>query len=163
MKKINKIIVEGPDCSGKSTVVERIKNMLRWDSKSLHHFEGNQFDRYSKEYVLGKNIVFDRGHFSEIVYSILWRGGSPFSEKEEKILNELCGINTLVIFVCPELETIRKRHCDRKFEQQIQLKELEQSREIFIKTLQKFNVLFYESKDYEELNKLLKDVWEIVK
>ena len=58
MNKITKIIIEGPDCSGKSTVVERIKNMLRWDSKSLHHQPGNQFKRYLKEYALNDNIVF---------------------------------------------------------------------------------------------------------
>ena len=71
--KISKIIVEGPDCSGKSTVVERIKNMLCWDSKSLHHKEGNQFLRYLREYVLNENVVFDRAHFSEEAYSHLWR------------------------------------------------------------------------------------------
>ena len=70
MSKIIRIIVEGPDCSGKSTLVNRTKNDLRWDSKSLHHKEGNQFLRYLKEYAFSEQIVLDRSHFSEEVYSI---------------------------------------------------------------------------------------------
>ena len=81
-----RIIVEGPDCSGKSTVVHRIKNALRWDSKSLHHKGGDQFSRYLREYANNDCIVFDRSHFSEIVYSKLWRNGSPFTEIESNIL-----------------------------------------------------------------------------
>ena len=64
---IKRIIIEGPDCSGKSTVVDRVKNELRWDSKSLHHREVYQFYRYLKEYSSANQIVFDRSHFSEIL------------------------------------------------------------------------------------------------
>ena len=86
---LKRIIVEGPDCSGKSTLVDTLKNRLLWDAKSLHHKEGNQFQRYLKEYALGEEVVFNRAHFSENVYSKLWRGGSPFLEKEKEILNDL--------------------------------------------------------------------------
>jgi len=160
---INNIIVEGPDCSGKSTVVERVKNMLHWDSKSLHHFEGDQFYRYLKEYSINKKTVFDRSHFSEIVYSILWRGGNPFSNCEEKILNELCKNKFLIIFVCPELKVLEKRYKERNFEQQIKLNELVRSRELFIDVVKNLPILFYESKDYQELDSLLKKVRGIVK
>ena len=160
---IKRIIVEGPDCSGKSTVVERIKNMLRWDSKSLHHRKGDQYERYLREYSNNKKIVFDRSHFSEIVYSKLWRGGNPFSFEEENILNEVCKHQTLIIFVCPELKTLEKRYKDREFEQQIKLKELMQSREFFVEIVNGFDVLFYESKNYDELNELLEKVKELVK
>ena len=163
MNKITKIIIEGPDCSGKSTVVERIKNMLRWDSKSLHHNEGNQFKRYLKEYALNDNIVFDRSHFSEIVYSTLWRKGSPFSKKENNILNDICSNNTLVIFTCPTLQTLRKRYQSRNFKQQIKLDELERSRKLFIKTLKNTAYILYLSKNYDELDDLLKKVKELTK
>lgn len=155
---IKSIIVEGPDCSGKSTVVDRIKNMLRWDSKSLHHREGNQFNRYLKEYAFGCKTVFDRSHISEIVYSILWRGGNPFNEREESILNEIVREKSLIIFVCPELEVIQKRYLNRDFDQQIKLDELEKSRKIFIEIMDKFAFIFYQSKDNDELDNLLKKI-----
>jgi len=160
---IDKIIVEGPDCSGKSTVVERIKNMLRWDSKSLHHREGDQFERYLKEYALHPKTVFDRSHISEIVYSILWRGGNPFSEREEKILSEIIKEKMLLIFVCPKINTLKKRYQNKNFNQQIKLEELEKSREIFVEVMDQFTFIFHPSNDYTELDKLLEKMKEMIK
>jgi len=159
---IKRIIIEGPDCSGKSTVVERIKNMLHWDSKSLHHIEGDQFERYLKEYANNLNTVFDRSHISEIVYSILWNRANPFSPDEQKMLNDICNNKVLIIFVCPDIEVIKSRYLNRKFEQQISFNELEKSREIFIEVMGKLPFLLYQSKDYEELDSLLKSVREII-
>ena len=133
---IKKIIVEGPDCSGKSTFVERLKNMLHWDSKSLHHLEGDQFKRYLKEYVLNERIVFDRSHFSEIVYSNLWKRKTPFIDKEIRILNEFVCLDTLIVFVCPDVETLQKRYNNRNFDQQIKFEELERSRRLFLEVFE---------------------------
>lgn len=162
MLKITKIIVEGPDCSGKSTVVERVKNMLRWDSKSLHHRPGDQFQRYLKEYALGENTVFDRGHFSEGVYSILWRGGDPFSDEERRILDEVASYRSLIIFSCPSFEIMRRRYLEREFEQQIGLNDLERSRELFISRLKEVPIVMYHSESYEELDGLVRKVVEVV-
>lgn len=158
---ITRIIVEGPDCSGKSTVVDRIKNALHWDSKSLHHREGNQFARYLKEYAANEHIVFDRSHFSEEVYSNLWRGGSPFSKLEKQILDGICSINTLVIFTCPPAEVLKERYLKRGYEQQIKLEELEKSRELFCNEFNGIQHSLYTSKDYDELNALVKEVMEL--
>lgn len=160
---ITRIIIEGPDCSGKSTVVDRIKNALHWDSKSLHHREGNQFARYLKEYAASEHIVFDRSHFSEEVYSKLWRGGSPFSKEEKEILDNICRLNTLVIFTCPEAEVLKERYLKRGYEQQIKPEELEKSRELFCSEFSKVPHSLYTSKDYDELNVLVKEVRELVK
>jgi thymidylate kinase len=161
--KIKNIIIEGPDCSGKSTLVNRIKNMLRWDSKSLHHREGHQFTRYIQEYANSKNTVFDRSHFSEEVYSILWRGGSPFSKEEKEILNNICKLNTLIIFTCPELKTIRERHSSRDYQQQITFNELEKSRELFSKTFENIPHILYLSENYEELEELIEKIKIIIR
>lgn len=160
---ISKIIIEGPDCSGKSTVVERIKNMLHWDSKSLHHKPGNQFSRYLKEYVLNENIVFDRSHFSELVYSILWRDGNPFFGRELEILNNLVQRDTLIIFTCPDINVIKQRYKNRSFNQQIKFSELEKSRELFCNVFDKIPYIIYKSENYEELDELLAKVKEMIK
>ncbi len=160
---IAKIIIEGPDCSGKSTLADRVKNMLFWDAKSLHHKEGNQFKRYLQEYVLGEQVVFNRAHFSENVYSRLWRGGSPFLEQERIILNSICAIDTLTILALPSLEVIQQRYEARKFPQQIKYEELKPCRELFLEELKDFPHILYTAKDYEELDATLKTVYEKVK
>lgn len=163
MSKIIRIIVEGPDCSGKSTLVNRIKNDLGWDSKSLHHKEGNQFLRYLKEYAFSEQIVFDRSHFSEEVYSILWRGGSPFSKEEKEILEDICKLNTLILFACPSLETMEKRYLSRDYYQQISFEELKECRNLFYEKLSAVPHLLYTSSTWEELNKISEIVREKLK
>jgi len=161
--EIQNIIVEGPDCSGKSSVVNRIKNELRWDSKSLHHREGDQFNRYLKEYALSTNTVFDRSHFSEEVYSILWRNGSPFSEKEKNILNEICKLKVLIIFACPKLKVMQARYESRSYEQQIRFDELAKSRGLFCNVFTDVPHIIYYSDNYEELDGLVERIKEMIK
>jgi len=159
---ISRIIIEGPDCSGKSTVVERIKNTLRWDSKSLHHIEGNQYSRYLKEYALNEKTVFDRSHFSEAVYSELWSSGSPFSTRERQILDQVTQNDSMIIFACPTLEKMRERYEARDFQQQISLSELERARELFIKQMKNITHILYLSETYEELDCIIGTVQEVV-
>src|SRR3989304_4150298 len=115
--EIKRIIIEGPDCSGKSTLVDRIKNEIKWDAKALRHKDGDQFERYLFEYATADKVVFDRGHFSENVYSKLWRSGSPFSKNEKNILDSVCQEKTLIIFSCPSSDTIKKRYLSRDYTQ----------------------------------------------
>ena len=155
---IKKIIIEGPDCSGKSTVVERIKNKLRWDAKSLHHIEGDQFSRYLREYALANKVVFDRSHFSEMVYGILWRGGNPFENLEEHVLEFIAQKDAIIIFACSSVELLEKRYKSRGFDQQIKLKELKKVRELFVEKMCEIGALTYGSENYEELDNLVGEV-----
>ena len=161
--KISKIIVEGPDCSGKSTLVERLKNKLKWDSKSLHHKEGNQFQRYLHEYAFADNVVFDRSHISEEVYGTLWRGGSSFMKSEKEILDCLIKYNSIIIFACPPLDVMKERYKLKGFEQQISIEELEKSRELFLKNMGRVKHILYTSSSYEELDNLIVNVVEMIK
>ncbi len=155
---IQKILVEGPDCSGKSTLVDRLKNELGWDARHLHHQKGDQFSRYLREYANASRVVFARGHISELVYSQLWRGGNPFKENELKILNDLIEEKFIVILAYPILEVIKKRYSDRDYSQQIELEELKRSRELFLKEIEVLEPIRYYSKSYEELDSLIKDI-----
>lgn len=152
------IIIEGMDCSGKSTLVNQLKNALHWDSKSLHHRKGDQFERYLKEYALQENTIFDRAHFSEKVYAQLWRGGNPFRKEQEEILNNIIKQRALVIFACPDSAVLKRRYEERDYEQQIRLYELEKSRELFCEALKTIPHRIYRSSNKEELKKLIEDV-----
>jgi thymidylate kinase len=161
-KNVNKIIIEGPDLSGKSTLLDRLKNRLRWDGKSLHHKEGDQFKRYCREYALAEEVVFNRGHISEEVYSQLWRGGNPFIKEEKNILNSLLRHNSIIIFACPCLEVMRERYLERNFEQQIKIDELQKSRELFIKIMDELPNIRYYSSSYNELDLIIERVYREV-
>jgi broad-specificity NMP kinase len=158
VQKKNTILVEGPDCSGKSTLVDRLKNTLRWDAKSLHHRAGNQFKRYLREYALLERTVIDRSHFSEQVYSIMWRGGSPFTPVEKEILDKITLNQSLIILVCPPVDVLRKRYLERTYSQQIKLEELEYSRKLFMGELGGICTIHYQSRDHEELNRVVSEV-----
>ena len=152
------ILIEGTDCSGKTTLVERIKNELRWDAKALHHREEEQFRRYLREYALSEQVVFNRGHFSEIVYGRLWRGGNPFSAEQQSILDAICRQKMLLIFACPPLEILQQRYCERKFPQQIKYDELMALEGYFREQMEKVPHLCYRSTSYDELDSLLQQI-----
>ncbi len=152
------ILIEGPDCSGKTTLVERIKNELQWDAKSLHHLEGNQFKRYLKEYALQEKIVFNRGHFSEIAYTKLWSRGNSFSKEQQQILDNLCNQNMLVIFANPPLTVLQERYLQRKFPQQIKYEELELIQSHFCEIMNIIPHLLYQSASYQELDSLMPEI-----
>jgi thymidylate kinase len=161
IKRHQFVIVEGPDCSGKSTLVERLKNTLCWDSKYLRHAEGNQFFRYLREYAHGETIVFDRSHFSEEVYSKMWRGGSPFCKNEKKILYDICNMYGLIIFCLPAVENMKERYKKRGFSQQITLGELKKSYELFLEESKHAHII-YHSENYDELETILVKIKEMI-
>ena len=152
------ILVEGPDCSGKTTLVERLKNELHWDAKSLHHLEGNQFKRYLREYALQENIIFNRGHYSEIAYGQLWRGGNPFSKEEQQILDGLSNENMIIVFASPPLEILQQRYQQRNFPQQIKYDELETIHNYFCELMNDISHLLYQSSSPAELQSLIQDM-----
>lgn len=155
---IERILIEGPDCSGKSTALDRIKNTLRWDAKSLHHLEGDQFQRYIKEYCSSEKIVFDRGHISELVYGKMWRGGNPFTEKEQTNLDFYLQRKGLIIFALPSEEVLIERYRKRNFQQQIKENELAQARNLFLEYSKKIPHILYKSSSIQELNELVAEV-----
>ncbi|MBI4153778.1 hypothetical protein HY501_00425 [Candidatus Woesearchaeota archaeon] len=158
---ITRIIIEGPDCAGKSTLVKALKNELHWDAKALHHKPGNQFPRYLKEYAENENTIFERAHFSEEVYSDLW-SRPPLNRKERLVLDEICKIDTIIIFACPSSGTIKKRYLERNYRQQIKLSELKKARGLFRKRLRKVPHILYASKDCRELLSLVKKIKRMV-
>jgi len=125
--KIKGIVVEGTDCSGKTTLMDALKNRLcylGWDVVNLGHRDGNQYNRYISQYLKADKVIFDRGHFSEIVHGDLWRGGHGMSTKEVNNLNEYVFRNFLVVFVHAPEEILKERYYSRLYDQIIKSDEL---------------------------------------
>lgn len=155
--------MEGMDCSGKSTLVNELKNRLRWDARSLGHQEGSQFFRYLREYSLLENTVIDRGHISEVIYSRLWNRPLPFDRDSLKILDSLVNQSMLLIHCFPDMKTAQKRYLERRNTfQKITLKELKVSRLYFEKWFRKTDykncLIVYQSEDFSELNQVIENV-----
>ncbi len=124
---IKGIIVEGSDCSGKTTLINILHGHLShsgWNIVNLGHEDGDQFERYMNSYMRADKAIFDRGHFSEIVYGDLWRGGHGIKTQKVDALNEYVFKNFLVIFVHAPEEVLKERYCSRQYEQIIKGDEL---------------------------------------
>lgn len=84
------IIVEGVERAGKTTLIDEIRRKIPgWDLKYLGHKDGSQFDRYMWEYRVNRGVIFNRSHFSEVVYSKLRQRGEPFTEAEREVLDDV--------------------------------------------------------------------------
>jgi thymidylate kinase len=64
---IKRIIIEGADQQGKTTLCNVLQDKLGWD---IRHF-GKPFDGFDfvKDYLLPKDTISDRNFLSEVVYS----------------------------------------------------------------------------------------------
>jgi thymidylate kinase len=132
------IIVEGCDCSGKSSLVKALKIELSefgWDVRDLGHKSGCQFIRYAREYCLADGVIFDRGHFSEVVYGTLWRKGVHFTPWELALLDYIAKTEFIVILTTAHASDLLKRYSEREHRQVICSDELTTTQNLFIQTM----------------------------
>ncbi|MFH1831594.1 MAG: hypothetical protein ABH827_02210 [bacterium] len=158
---IKGIIVEGCDCSGKTTLIKTLKAKLSWfgwDLASLGHQDVNQFDRYMGQYIFADKIVFDRAHFSECVYSDVWRGGCSFQDWELQSLNKYVYEHFIVILTHVSPEVLKKRYQERSFEQIIAYDELELVQNKFHRLLDHPNVIKYNASTPEALDAVIDNI-----
>jgi hypothetical protein len=141
------ILIEGVECAGKTTLIRELRDGLPWDCKSLSHRAGHQFDRFIHEYALGVNVVFNRGHYSEIVYSRLWNRGTPFSDPEEAVLNDYVSRHILVVLCTADVATLQARYDNRYYRQRARCSDLAQICGLFDQALCAVPHLRYTSTD----------------
>jgi len=162
---IKGIIIEGSDCSGKTTLVRALKSPLShsgWDVADLGHKNGNQFDRYMDQYVNANKVIFDRGHFSEVVYGDLWRGGHGMNEWERLFLDEYALNNFLVIFAHAPEKMMKERYNSRSYGQIIEEDELAIVQSRFASVLKHPNVLHYDSSSLAALDAIVEKVLSLL-
>lgn len=106
------ILIEGCDGAGKSTLARHLRQALPdggWDLVSMGHRPGDQCRRYMVAYSSANRTIFDRGHFSEVVYGDLWRKGEHFTNAELLFLNEYVLSRFVVILALAPPDTLRER------------------------------------------------------
>lgn len=167
---IRGIIVEGIDCGGKSTLIQSIKFKLKrlggYDVKSLEHKNYvNQFRRYLYEYASNDKIIFDRSHFSEVVFGKFLRNEISFSKTELKILNEIVKLEFITILALPNYDDFCKRMRQTKTLQVINEKDFFNINKKFEKILNASNIGYklYRSDTIGEMEELSDKILQMVK
>jgi hypothetical protein len=120
-----KLIVEGPDGSGKTTIIEKL-GLTRRHLKSLRGGVGGQAYDQGTEMVPGgwggkdpaavayirqlieapDGTAFDRFYLSELVYGPILRGQSAIRETDVDLVRRVAGLMKIYTVVClPSFET----------------------------------------------------------
>lgn len=157
------ILIEGVECAGKSTLIKEIRdNVAPWDAKYLAHQPGHQFDRFMYEYMINNRIIFNRGHFSESVYSRLWDRESPFSPSEVDVLNDYTRRNLVVVLCDADVDTLVERYNQRDFHQKASAEELSRIRDLFAEEFDGIDCIHYSSTDEAALKQVSDQIKSLI-
>lgn len=94
-----KIIIEGCDGSGKSTLSELLASKYGCDIIHMTRWSDKSFDSYVKKISLNDNIIFDRCFISEYVYSNVFDRITEITDEKIKLLLNLAKSLDYHIFI----------------------------------------------------------------
>lgn len=153
------ILIEGVECSGKTTLIKGIRDkIVPWDCKFLAHQPGQQFERFMFEYLVNKNIIFNRGHFSEAIYSQLWGREAPFQAHEFQVLNDYVRRNLVLVLCDADIDTLVKRYGERGYFQKAGAPELGQIKALFEEQFEGVDCVRYTSTDQQAYDRVLEEI-----
>lgn len=93
-----KIIIEGCDGTGKSTLAKKLAKHYNLDVVHMTNKDPKDFNFY-KETMRKENVVFDRHFMGEMIYPNIFKRPGELSEKQYKDLLYLAKTNYVVILV----------------------------------------------------------------
>ncbi len=157
------VIVEGIDCSGKSTLIKNLKFGLKkhggYDVKELEHKEcPSQFRRYMLEYSLAERIIFDRAHISEAVFGKILRNKFPFSDRESNMLNGFVRNDFITILAIPSYDDFQSRYQESKKLQVISNNDFDLINKEFMLYCKEINPIIYNSSTFGYLEVFNKNI-----
>ena len=125
---------------------------------SLSHRAMHQFERYLVKYVSDERIVYDRAHFSEIVYGKLWRGYTSFTTWQQQFLHDFVLNNFVVVLVQAPRDTLMQRYRARHQAQVIDISELEKAQDMFQEEMRDRRIIQYHATDFGALDQVVNQV-----
>lgn len=161
------VIIEGIDCSGKSSLIKALKFSLKkyggFDVKELEHKNvNNQFSRYALEYISNSHTLFDRSHISEIVFGSILRNDTPFSPLQINILNKIVISEFVTVLATPSCDDFVQRYQESRKYQIITVNDFEKINNKFIEVCSCVNPIIYKSSSYTELETVCDNVTQIL-
>ncbi len=159
MNQRTTIIVEGVDCSGKSTLTKELKNHLKWDLLALPHSEGDQFERYLKLYGNAQKTILERSHLSEKIYSQVFGRSNPFTLRQAGILHDVVAEKALLVVATAPSKVLRARYVARSYAQELELEKLDQTNAQFLREVGEYpECLVYNSATPAALESIMAEI-----
>ena len=113
------ILVEGTDCSGKSTLIKRFQDICHLNVfknpikptaglQERGFVNGTYFGAYNSAKLLRDDLIFDRSHITELVYAKIKRGYEPEKDFWNKWEEENSHY-VVVVYVTASLDVLKER------------------------------------------------------
>lgn len=110
----NILIVEGSDCSGKTTLINQLSKLLNFQVTKGSSFELSQctneqlFEKFSEMTKLNETI-FDRFIYSNLCYAPLYKDFAIITDEQRQEIESKIQDRAIVIYLEAELETLTQR------------------------------------------------------
>jgi thymidylate kinase len=104
--KFDKIVIEGPNNVGKSSLIEELRKYLNWEVEHVSSSCPNDFKFYDDLLSCDEPLIFDRLHLGEMVYPEIYNRKNNLSENEFDELCEKHCEHTLTVVLDADFEFI---------------------------------------------------------
>jgi thymidylate kinase len=104
-----RIIVEGADGTGKTTLVKELAKKYNLDSLNINRYDPNNFNFYL-ETLKKTNVIFDRHFIGEMIYPSIFNRKGNLKRKDFEWLLDYCKENDIkIIILYKEKNVLKKR------------------------------------------------------
>ena len=108
-----RLILEGPDCAGKSTMAKELAERLRLDIIKSTYYGPKTSDAY-RERLACQDVVIDRCWISEVIYSKYFGYDPDVDDFTDRMLCDVCvKRNIPIVVMLPPIDVIIQRMMDR--------------------------------------------------
>lgn len=121
------IIVEGPDCAGKTTLIENLKNYIPPPVGYVHHGPYKDESDIAHHYIeslsfnRGMTTLIDRCWISEQIYSQFYGRSNRLSDENIAELEDMAHkVHTVIIFCLPPINVCFTKFLERKHEEYLE-------------------------------------------
>lgn len=104
--KFDKIVIEGPNNVGKSTLIEALKEHLNWEVEHVTATCPNDYTFYDDLLSCNEPLIFDRLHLGEMVYPEIYGRQRKLSDEEFDDLCEKHCEHTLIVVMDADFDFI---------------------------------------------------------
>jgi thymidylate kinase len=147
-----RIILEGCDGSGKSTLSEFLASKYACDIIHMTRWSDKSFDTYVKKISLNDNIIFDRCFISEYVYSKIFNRKTEITDEKIELLLDLSTyLNYNIYILTCNNDQLIKRLKERNNETDIIINNIIKINDEYLNFARKYNIQTVE----ENLNEII--------
>lgn len=135
-----KIIIEGPNNVGKTTLIKNILKMKKFKDFEIEHLSGrtpNTKEFHEDLLKLPQNMIFDRFFIGELIYPEIFNRKSNITEKQVIDLCKKYKNQILIIFIDADYEFIIRSNKNKN--EQFNYEEVKKEKEGFYKYKNIFN------------------------